>query len=258
MKNIATLLEQTEYLLLKHRESAALCRAELEALLKLTAEKRDETFDVEDKETLTAVHEALSTQAEAIGETIEDDVKYLEEQVAAMREVAVMPEGQRKQELADLLLVEEGDLRPMDEFKKEIDADAEESRRSFIDMVTDIKQALNEGLLEELEAMLEAMDEEDEDEEGCCGDDEEGCCDSEEDEECCDSENVAEGAESECCSKDGKADNWLESLASGKVYDVEEAELEEMPTSKIPTPGTKKQCCRGGDFDCRGNCVCQA
>lgn len=254
MKSIATLLEQTDFLLQKHLESAALCRAELDSLLALTAEKRDETSDVEDRETLSAVYDSLSSQAAIIGETIEEDIKYLEEQVAAMREVAAMPEGERKQELVKMLLVEDGDLRPMDEFKKEIEADAEESRRSFIDMVTDIKQALNEGLLEELEAMLEAMDEDDREAQDC--DEDEGCCDDE-DGDCCPSDDVSKDANKSTCSKD---DDWLKTLASGQVYDVEEEELEEMSGVTMETSAqvTKKQCCRGGDSDCRGNCVCRA
>lgn len=252
MKSIVALLEQTDFLLQKHRESAALCRAEFDSLLTLTAQKRDEALDVEDKDTLSAVYDSLSTQAESIRETIEEDVNYLEEQVAAMRQVAAMPDSPRKQELVNMLLVEDSDLRPMDEFKKEVEADAEESRRSFIDMVTDIKQALNEGLLEELEAMLESMDEEEDDE----GDhDEDGCCDDEDEEGgCCDNDDVKKDASSSC----GKEDNWLASLASGKVYDVEEEEIEEMPMSHVSTVPAKKKCCRGGDEDCGGNCVCRA
>jgi hypothetical protein len=254
MKSIQALLEQTDFLLQKHRESAALCRAELDSLLALTAQKRDETQDVEDKDILEAVYESLATQSESIRATIEEDIKYLEEQVAAMRQVSTMPDGPRKQELVDMLLVEDGDLRSMEEFKKEVEADADESRRSFVDMVKDIKQALNEGLLEELEAMLESMDEDEDDDSD--DHDEDGCCDEEEgDDACCNGDDVNKASQSSSCCKE---DNWLASLASGKVYDVEEEELEEMPLSKKTLDAAQKKCCRGDDEDCGGNCVCRA
>jgi hypothetical protein len=260
--------EQTMFLMKIEKDAFLDCSREMANLLTQLKAKIDSHVDEESKEVLISIEENLRSQMTAMVTSMQEDIEFLHQQVKAMNQITEVTDPVRRAELERIMLQEAGELIPMEEFKKDIEAHSQEAKTGFFAMTEDIRNAIEEGNEEELSMLLQAMAEEEddnEDDDGCCGrrgcdedeDDEaetkscgtrksdSGCCDD--DEECCDDD---EG----CCDDDDE-DKEGETLSDDLLYDIARAFGKESEGCCKSEAAPKKECCKG-EFDCGDKCVC--
>ncbi|MCK4499862.1 hypothetical protein KAU11_05150, partial [Candidatus Babeliales bacterium] len=127
---------------------------------------------------IEAVQKFLSEKIELITGEFEQDVADLKEQRDIVQETLQLPEGEKRDHVVGMLLEDIGELEDSEKFKQQVLEDAKLSRQEYDRMVGDIKDAVQEGGIAELEALFEAMEldraencySEDDDEglQGCC------------------------------------------------------------------------------------------
>lgn len=216
--NLASLLEQTGFLLEKHKESRATCLsafASLNALIERELAIRRAASKKVDAEQLELVQSLIKKQLETFEHDVSDDIAFLEEQYAGIEEAMTHEAPEDQAELFKALMGDES-LVSTEEFKKMVSEEATAAYESFIAIINDLKDVLADGEIDELLLYVQNMqqdDEENEDEDSDgCDDDEDSCCDSDE-------------KKSGSCSSSSKA--------------------------------SKQECCKGKD-DCGKNCVCDS
>lgn len=251
MAHIEQLAEQTAFLLDKQKEAYVECSRELTSLLNLIKEKQTEEVDEEAVASLSSVYENLAKQSQEIRTSIQDDIDYLEGQLDAIKKAHAIADPVRRAEIERMLVEDAGELQDTAEFKAEVSADAEESKKSLFAMIDDIKNALNEGGAEELEMLFAAMDDEADSEEtemegSCCS--RKNCSEDEEDDECCESKLEAHEEKEGCC----KTDSFERMMRPAHDDEDDEEDDEEGCCSDR---GERDECC-GGDFACGTTCTC--
>ena len=244
MATLEQLIEQAEFLLQQHQQAHVACSKDFGGLLQYLQEKMHQEADEESAGILVTVYETLKNQGEELNKTMIEDIEFLQAQVKAFKEVQSVQDPVRKKELTDLLLEDAGEIQATEEFKKEVLADAEENRKSLADMIFDIRQAVEEGGVAELEALFDAMKEEEEELEAgeCCAS---GCEQDPTDLEnsCCGDDSFDEEDEEE---EEDDAELEIESRSVNIFEHLEKAEALKKENSA---------CC-GNKGSCGSDCVC--
>lgn len=255
--------EQTIFLMKIEKDAFLDCSREMADLLSLLKAKIDAHVDEESKEVLISIEESLRTQMTAMVTSMQEDIEFLHQQVKAMNQITEVTDPVRRAELERIMMQEAGELIPMEEFKKEIEAHSQEAKTGFFAMTEDIRNAIEEGNEEELSMLLEAMaeeeDDEDEDDDGCCG--RRGCDEDEDDDaetKSCGTKQSSEGCcddDDEDCCDDDEDEEGEEVLSKDLLYDIARAFGKESDGCCKSEATPKKECCKG-EFDCGDKCVC--
>lgn len=207
MSRIQTLIDQTSFLLDCQKEALAECNRVFEDLLAVVNARAAKTTNgTQDAETISRIAGLIRTQADGLMEEATVDIEFLTEQLETLKKIAVVENPAQAKELLNMIFDENEELKDTATFKQEVLDEASSSKQSLLAMVNDLKDAVNEGSIEEVAAYLESVvgedadedleDDEDE-EEGCCDGDDDDCCDDDED-ACCDDEESSCGANGGC------------------------------------------------------------
>lgn len=198
LAKLPDLIEQTVFLLQRQKDAQQDCSSMFKDLLIVVKAKRAGVVgDNEEGQALDQIHDLVSDQVENVVQEAQVDIDFLTEQLASLQKIQQIKDPSQANEVLSMLIDSEEDIRNTAEFKKEVSEEAAISRENLMTMISDIKDSIKEGGAKEvalyLESILEGaeeegleidMDEDDEEEDGCCDDDEEGgCCDEEEEAE---------------------------------------------------------------------------
>lgn len=203
MSRLQTIIEQTSFLLESQKEALAECGSMFEDLLKaVKARIAEYPMGSADGAALERVAQLIEAQSARLNEDATIDIEFLTEQVDALNKIALLNNPAQAQELLNMIVDENAEVVDTETFKQEVQAESETSKQSLMLMVSDIKDAVNEGSAEEVAEYLEsilAMDDEEGLDENCCDDEE---C---EDEDCGMDEEGGCGSEGGCgCSSEGE------------------------------------------------------
>jgi hypothetical protein len=203
VSRLQTIIEQTSFLLESQKEALAECGSMFEDLLKaVKARIAEYPMGSADGAALERVAQLIEAQSARLNEDATIDIEFLTEQVDALNKIALLNNPAQAQELLNMIVDENAEVVDTETFKQEVQAESETSKQSLMLMVSDIKDAVNEGSAEEVAEYLEsilAMDEEEGLDENCCDDEE---C---EDEDCGIEEEGGCGSEGGCgCSSEGE------------------------------------------------------
>ncbi len=196
MSRLQTIIEQTSFLLESQKEALAECGSMFEDLLKaVNARIAEYPIGSADGAALERVAQLVEAQSARINEDANLDIEFLTEQLDALSKISTLDNPVQAQELLAMIIDENAEVVDTETFKQEVQAESETSKQSLILMISDIKDAVNEGSAEEVAEYLEsilAIEEEDGmDNENCCDDEEcdDDACGEDEDEEGCGSED---------------------------------------------------------------------
>jgi len=176
-KRLDQISEQTAYLLEKQREFLEASESSFDSLLaavddKLKTKDREESGDLED---LKSIYDILVAQKQKTSTDVQDDIKFLEEQLAAINQIRSLQDPQKAKELLNMIIDEKEELLETEEFKKQVDQDILKSQKELEVMVDDLKHSLEEENPHELKMLLEAIAAEDEEDDSSCATSCSGC-----------------------------------------------------------------------------------
>jgi hypothetical protein len=177
MQKIDLLSEQINFLIQNHEESLEECNKEFEALMiAVEASIASKSGGQEASDGAETVRDVLSQKIGQMCDEFEEDIESMREQRLMVEEALKLPVGDKRDEMIKTILEDAGELEDLEKFKKLVLEDKEESKKGFLFMIGDIKSALDEGGIEELEILFEAMEldqakdrEQDDELDGCCG-----------------------------------------------------------------------------------------
>jgi len=162
-KRLDLIDEQTTFLLEKQLEARDYCNNLFSEVLSLVDQKIQETDEEsEDYKNIQRIHILISEQFSKFSDEVGDDIQFLEEQLKTIKLIKQMDDRQKAQELLNSLLEEGEQLLETDEFKKNLEEEADISKRNFITIIDDIKNALEDGNLQDLELILSSIANEEE------------------------------------------------------------------------------------------------
>ena len=159
MAKIDILAEQTNFLFEKQKETLEFFKNEIESLEELVREEKEKIDTVSDEcslESFKHVEVLLGKEKAKTLNKIEKDVKFLEEQLEAIKEIQAMDDEKKADELCDMMLEDEKELPDTKKFKENVEEESEEAKQGFQNVSDDIKSILSESGIIELEAVLEA------------------------------------------------------------------------------------------------------
>ncbi len=191
LKKLETLLEQTSFLLEKQKEAKTECAAIFADFLSVIDKKVQACKDAEDSRSLEKIHTMISEQAKRFEEETQEDIDFLAEQLKMLAQVEKISDEAKAKEIMNMIVDEDEEILETEEFKRGVLEEGSVSKQNLLSMVEDIKEALNEGSIKEVELLLESfafdqdeLDEELDDEEDACDC---GVCDDDDFESCCSS-----------------------------------------------------------------------
>lgn len=150
--------EQTAILLEQQLEARDYCNNLFSEVLSLVDQKVQGTDEEsENYKNLQRIHVLISEQFSKFSDEVGSDIEFLEDQLKAIKQIRQIEDQQKAQEVLSSLLEEDEQLLETDEFKKNLEEDADLSKRNFIAIINDIKNFLEEGNLQDLELVLSAM-----------------------------------------------------------------------------------------------------
>ena len=157
MARIDQLLEQTAFLLEEQKGMQSFYEKTFAMLYQLiddSVAKSEAEHAGDSLDRLDNIRVMVKEQEEEILEQLADDVLFLEEQIAGLKQVCEMDDTTKVDEIASEMIGDQKELQSFDIFKGEIEEEIKAAQDSFGSVVDDMKAALEEGSLEELEAFL--------------------------------------------------------------------------------------------------------
>jgi len=199
VSRLEQVLEQTEFLLDRQKKSQKECDLIFSDLLVVIEDLLEKNkSDEQKKSLLEQMYDLISGQAQKISDQAQEDIDFLGEQHKALLHIREVKNPQKAQELLSMILEDDTELHDTEDFKREINEELAVSKQNLQTVINDIKEALQEGQIEETAMYLETIIADAEREErgsSCCGDfncdDDDACaCDCCEDD--CDEEDELE------------------------------------------------------------------
>lgn len=218
MSRLETLIEQTTFLLEKQEEVKHECEQLFRDFLSFLQEKiNDFNSESEQSQGLEKVYDMVSGHAQKITDEAQEDIDFLQEQLDALHEIAQIEDAARSKELLNALIDDSEELPDTEEFKENVLLESVDAKRSLLAMLDDVKDALREGDIKEVELLLEAMLQ-----------DQEGTEDEYHDEECQDedSDGCSSGGCGTCSTGCGPSDEGSDVFSFMSQYDRDLAEDE--------------------------------
>jgi hypothetical protein len=194
MSQIEVIQDQTKFLLETYEKMLAFYKKEFESLyaeIEAEQEKAEKVSAGKELVSFQNVFSILSLyEKETVGQA-QEDVEFLKEQLGVIDQIAQIEDKEKAQELTQMLLEEGDELPETAQFKVDAEQDCLEAQEGFSLMINDIKEALIEDGIIELERMLEAHREEIDQESGSDEECDKSSCSS------CSGCNLFEGLELE-------------------------------------------------------------
>lgn len=217
MKKLETVVAQTELLLAKQKELMVFYKNEFRSLYNFL-QKEEEKGDKGDSDAFQNVYYMLGIyERDALG-YIDEEVEFLEEQLKMFAAITGIEDKEQREMVAETVMQEFEDVQEMDKFTADVEAEITAMKSAYKDRVADLKEVFVEDGIKELEVLFDGyivhrqkeqeaeeeemermMDEEDLDDELCCGGAELDCsgCSSK-----CDGVNIFQGLEDEIAQED--------------------------------------------------------
>jgi hypothetical protein len=183
VSKLAILMDQTKFLLKQQLEMKKFYQQGYADFLSLIEENLGaaERNKVEQKavDDLLFIQQIIKEQSTLLLDEIQEDVDFLEEQLAAIRHIEALDDKAKKEEYEHIILNDNPHLLESDLFKQEVMQEAQSARQTFSAMIEDFKSTLEEGGGHGLALLLEAIIKEDEEQQAADDEDE----DTDEDED---------------------------------------------------------------------------
>lgn len=173
---VETILEQTAFLVDKQNELFQVVKTVYTDILNTIDEKSKEALEQEVLADLNVIKEKVSTHYKNIHEQIESDIEFLNEQLKAIKQIQEMEDKDKADELLNMLISKDEELLDTEQFKKQMNEDAQLSVNELKTMQEDLLNSLKENKIKELKLLLEAVKEHDEDLDAQCSDDDCSSC----------------------------------------------------------------------------------
>lgn len=215
-KKVEILIEQTVFLLNQQKEALHSTEDIFSDLIKHVQIKSEQKgLSADDIESLDNIKNMLAEKLEDITEDMMVDIEFLEKQVETLKAISAIKDVSKAQTSLDMIFDKDEELLSTEEFKASITEDAEIAKQDLLAIASDLKEALNENNIQDVELLLEAMGSEGEieidfeddgtDEE----DDEEECCSCED--SCCKPMKKNTDIFKGCCQSNNKEDTCCKS-----------------------------------------------
>jgi hypothetical protein len=155
---VAVLLDQTAFLLEKHKESKTVCENLFNGLLTTIDQKMPSVaHDPEEKESLENIHTLISEQAERVLQEAQFDIDELARHLESLELIKDINNPEKAQKLLSLVIDDEEEILDTETFKETINQESSISKEQITTMINDIKDAINEGSAKEVEIYLESL-----------------------------------------------------------------------------------------------------
>jgi hypothetical protein len=237
---LENLIEQTAFLLEKQKEAQKDCKEIFQDLLAVIKAKLEKGRN--DDEEVAALEKAFSLieqQASHLTQEAQLDIDFLTEQTEVLKKIQDVKDPAAAREMLAMLIDEDEEVKELASFKDEVNEEAVASRQNLVAMVSDIKEAIQEGSSQEVATYLESildfneMDEDADHDEDDCEDDD--CCDDEEEEDgCCGSGGGCGDCSGGCstggCSTEKDSTAGVDIFASLKEYEAKKNETSDEGT----------------------------
>jgi hypothetical protein len=187
VSRLEQVIEQTEFLLERQTKAQKECDFIFSDLLVVIEDllKKNKN-DEQKKSLLEQMYDLVSGQAQKISDQAQEDIDFLGEQHKALQHIREVKNPQKANELLSMILEDDAELNDTEDFKREINEELSISKQNLQTVIGDIKDALQEGQIEEtamyLETIIADAEREEKASQCCCDfnseDDEDGCsCD---------------------------------------------------------------------------------
>jgi hypothetical protein len=186
VSKLETLIEQTSFLLGKQEEAKRECADIFSEFISVIDKRTQSSHCAEDARSLEKIHDLITKQAKRFDEETQEDIAFLSEQLKMLEQVTTISDKEKAQEIMNMIVDEDEEILDTDTFKHNVLEEGALSKQNLLTMIEDIKEALNEGSVKEVELLLEsfALEQNDLTEE----DDEDSCeceeCDEYENDKC--------------------------------------------------------------------------
>lgn len=175
---LETLIEQTDFLLEKQKEAQAESE-KIFAELASDVEEKLKTKNLSDQD-LKSLNNILIIVQDHIGniaEQMQEDIDFLTEQLAALKHISTISDQAKAKELLNMMIDEDEEIFETEEFKENVNQESVLSKQNLMAIISDLKDALKEGKIRDVELFLETLKEEEEIE-GECEESDCDCCTS--------------------------------------------------------------------------------
>lgn len=161
VSRLETLIEQTSFLLERQEEVKLECDDIFRDFLNFLQQKiNDFNEEEEQQSSLEKVHDMISGHAQKLTDEAQEDIEFLREQLRALQEVSKIADPTRAKEILAEMIDEDEEIPDTEEFKVSVQQESIEAKSNLLAMVDDVKEALRDGDVKEVELLLEAMVEE--------------------------------------------------------------------------------------------------
>jgi hypothetical protein len=216
-EKVDTLLEQITFLGEKQKDLYANSISSFDDLLSEIEGKLKTAGQGE--QDLKWVFDHISEYKKDSTQDIQDDIKFLEEQVTALDQIRSMQDSAKAEELLNMIIDPKEELLSTKEFKERVEQDIAICKKDLKAMVDDIKGILEEGDYAQLKLLLEVSSDCD------CDDNDCDCCEEDDDCDCNDDQDVEDASELDCsgccssCSSNCGPDLSDEALAKTDIFE---------------------------------------
>jgi hypothetical protein len=253
VSKLAILMEQTKFLLQQQLEMKKFYQqgyADFLSLIEGNLQQAEREKSQQAVDDLLFIQQIIKEQSSLLVDEIDEDVDFLEEQVAAIRHIEALDDVEKKKEYEHIILNDNPHLLESDLFKEEVTQEAHSARQTFAAMIEDFKSTLEEGGGHGLALLLEAIIKEDE-EQLRAEEEEEDDEDEDEDELLDDEDDESWGLEDDEESEDGEDDENDECCPPRGATRLSN-------DKQRPDQKKKTSCCSGDSMkkgcDCSGKC----
>lgn len=153
------LAEQINFLIKLEQEALEECVTEMGSLM-IDLEKasaKEQNDQVEGG--IELIKKTISEDCAKMSDELKQEIEFLSQQAEIVKQ-ALTVKGKNEEafaEIESLILEDVGQLEDNDSFKKRSLAAHEKNKLELLNMITDIREALNEGAIEDLAAYFEAV-----------------------------------------------------------------------------------------------------
>jgi hypothetical protein len=153
--NIEVLLEQTEFLLVKQIEAKDKCTEMIKGIvLFIEKEMENGAENPEKKEALKKIHLLLNDFIQKITDVSDSDISFLKEQNKVLKDIGKIEDPNKASEVLNLIVDPSEKFVETNQFKKSILDDMKACEVELTNIFDDIKAAIKEDNLMEIEYML--------------------------------------------------------------------------------------------------------
>jgi hypothetical protein len=220
-KKVETLIEQTNFLLDQQRDALRSTEDLFSDFVKhVQAKSQQKGLSKEDVISLNNISKMLAEKLSSITEDMITDTEFLEKQLESLKAIATLKDAAQAQTMLDMIFDKDEELLSTAEFKATISEDAEIAKQDLAAVISDLKEALNENNIRDVELLLETMgsegeieiefEDDEEDGEDECDSCKDSCCQSMGKKTdifkgCCQSNDKSNDKQDSCCGSNKKS-----------------------------------------------------